>query len=340
MRIVFWGTPNFSIDILNELLLSNHEVVAVITQPDRRRGRGSKLIPSPVKKRAIEHSITVLTPHNIRCEPNYLNELSSFKPDLFIVVAFGQILPIEILEIPKFGSWNIHASLLPKWRGAAPIQRSIFNGDNTTGASVMLMEEGLDTGPILIEKTIKIHLLDNCADISNQLSKLSAELIIEAIHIFENVQSKSDKDFIKGLCLTEQKQLHRPVLYAQQISKKELHIDWTLSALTIHRTIMAFYPNAYTIFASNRIKLSRSIPLEKELKQSIPIDYYPLVDLFSNKSNSKSGIILSIIPKKGFIVSTSSCPLLILEGQLEGKKTVSADILVEQLRLRVGAQLD
>ena len=156
MRIIFWGTPEYSIPSLDILIKSKHEVIAVVSQPDKKRSRGNKLISSPVKSIAEQESIKIYTPEKIRGNIDFINELKSLSCDLFIVIAYGKILPKEILEIPKFGCWNAHASLLPRWRGAAPIQWSLIKGDEFTGVGIMKMNEGLDTGDILLEEKIKI----------------------------------------------------------------------------------------------------------------------------------------------------------------------------------------
>ena len=161
MRIVFWGTPQISVPTLKILINSKHEVIAVVSQPDRKRGRGSKQIPSPIKQLADSNSIEVLTPKSIKADNLSKQRLKEMKPDLFLVLAFGQILPKEILEIPTYGSWNIHASLLPRWRGAAPIQWALISGDKETGVGFMHMEETLDTGPLMLEQKIRIDSEDN-----------------------------------------------------------------------------------------------------------------------------------------------------------------------------------
>ena len=161
MRIIFWGTPEYSLASLDIFIKSNHEVIAVVSQPDKKRSRGNKLISSPVKSFAEKESIKIYTPEKIRDNIQFINELKSLSCDLFIVIAYGKILPKEILEIPKLGCWNAHASLLPRWRGAAPIQWSLIKGDEFTGVGIMRMNEGLDTGDLLLEEKTKIDNDDN-----------------------------------------------------------------------------------------------------------------------------------------------------------------------------------
>ncbi|HGY5536369.1 MAG TPA: methionyl-tRNA formyltransferase, partial [Prochlorococcus sp.] len=167
MRVIFWGTPTYALPTLNALVNSGYDLVGVVTQPDRRRGRGKQLIPSPVKLRAIELGLSVFTPEKLRDDYELQKELAELNADISIVVAFGQILPAEVLNQPLLGCWNGHGSLLPRWRGAGPIQWSILSGDKVTGVGIMAMEEGLDTGPVLLQESIEIGLLEN----ANQLGK-------------------------------------------------------------------------------------------------------------------------------------------------------------------------
>ena len=185
MRIIFWGTPEYSVASLNTLNKSDHEVIAVISQPDKKRSRGKKLLCSPVKLFAKKENIPVFTPEIIKGNNDFINELKSLSCDLFIVIAYGKILPKEILEIPKYGCWNAHASLLPKWRGAAPIQWSLLEGDDFTGVGIMKMEEGLDTGDVLLEEQLKIEDNDNLLSLTEKLSNLSAKLFMAAISKLE-----------------------------------------------------------------------------------------------------------------------------------------------------------
>ena len=170
MKILFWGPPTYAEPTHNALFSAGHEIDGVVTQPDRRRGRGKQLIPSPVKARAIELAVPVFTPEKIRKDFQCQQDLAALGADLSVVVAFGQILPPSVLEQPPRGCWNGHGSLLPRWRGAGPIQWALLEGDERTGVGVMAMEEGLDTGPVLIEQAIEIGLLDNAQDVAERLS--------------------------------------------------------------------------------------------------------------------------------------------------------------------------
>ena len=156
MNIIFWGTPEYSIESLKILIDSHHKISAVITQPDKKRSRGSKLIASPIKQIALDHDIPVLTPNKIKNNIKFIQTLKSFKSDVFVVIAYGKILTSELLAIPRYGCWNAHASLLPRWRGAAPIHWALLKGDSFTGVGIIKMDEGLDTGDILLEEKVRI----------------------------------------------------------------------------------------------------------------------------------------------------------------------------------------
>ena len=176
MNILFWGTPNYAVPTLEALINAGHTIVGVVTQPDRRRGRGKQLIPSPVKARALDLDCAVFTPQRIRKDKEVQQQLAQLNADVSVVVAFGQILPKTVLDLPPLGCWNGHGSLLPRWRGAGPIQWSLLEGDHETGVGIMAMEEGLDTGPVLIEQPLRIGLLDNAEQLAQKLSHLTAEL--------------------------------------------------------------------------------------------------------------------------------------------------------------------
>ena len=323
MRIVFWGTPEYSIKSLDILKKSNHDIIAVISQPDKKRSRGNKLIASPVKKYAIKKNIPVYTPEIIKGNIQFISELKELSSDLFIVIAYGKILPKEILDIPKFKSWNAHASLLPRWRGAAPIQWSILNGDELTGVGIMKMEEGLDTGDILIEKKIKIESKDNLETLTKKLSDLSSKLFMNAISkIEENIESD-----INSL-LKKQSNFNRELKYARMIKKSDYKVSWEKNATDIYRKINAFYPRANTTFKEKNLKIIKiKILRTDEIKNK---DY----KIISN--NYKPGFIIGLAENEGIIISTKTDPILLIEAKLEGKNISSQKQLIQQLKPVVG----
>ncbi|EJF83491.1 methionyl-tRNA formyltransferase [Bartonella elizabethae Re6043vi] len=230
LRLSFMGTPSFSVPVLHALLDAGHDVVAVYSQPPRPAGRrGLKLIPSPVQNAAEEKSIPVFTPQTLKTAEQQA-QFAALCVDAAVVVAYGLLLPKAILETPRFGCFNAHASLLPRWRGAAPIQRAIMAGDKKTGMMIMKMDEGLDTGPIALSRSIPITDSTTTADLSNKLSYIGAELMIEALSILEKGQLKLTPQSEEG------------ITYAAKIKKEETRIDWTKSAEFIHRYIRALSP--------------------------------------------------------------------------------------------------
>jgi len=239
MKIIFAGTPEFSVSTLEALIDAGHEIVGVYCQPDRPKGRGRILTACPVKEKALELDLTVYQPESLR-DSNAQKTLKNLESDVMVVVAYGQLLPKEILETPKYGCMNIHASLLPRWRGAAPIQRAILAGDKQTGVGIMQMNEGLDTGDVLLEKICNISDTDTAQTLHNKLATLGADAIVEALENINNLVSKTqDKSGIT---------------YAKKLSKEEAWIDWTQSAIQISQQIRAFnpYPIAQTNATSNK----------------------------------------------------------------------------------------
>ena len=227
MRIIFAGTPDFAVPALSKIHHSNHQVVAVYCQPDRPKGRGKVLTSCAVKNFALENNLDVIQPENFSNEQN-LKKLGSLEPDLIIVAAYGQILSKEVLNLPKFGCLNIHASLLPRWRGAAPIERAILSGDKETGISIMQMNEGLDTGDILLSRKQNIANSETAGSLTESLSILGADLIMETIELLPELNAKT--------------QDHTKANYAKKILKNEARIDWNQSAENINQMIRAFNP--------------------------------------------------------------------------------------------------
>ncbi len=327
MKIVFWGTPEFCIPIFEAIIRSSHQIICVVTQPDRKRGRGKKLSFSPIKKVALEENIPCLTPENIRNDISSQQSLLDFNADIYIVVAFGQILPKRVLEFPKYGCWNIHASLLPELRGAAPIQWSLINGKKETGVGIMKMEEGLDTGPILLEKKIKIGLIENANYINNKLSKLSSSLIIEALDLIQQLKNSSKE--IDDLILTNQDDLKRRKSYARLLHKEDYLINWQESSIKIHQKVLGLYPNAYSFINNKRIKLTQTIPIDQS--------YINLMETETRKylgikyKNFIPGQIICFIQGIGIIVKAKNSLLLIKGAKIEGKKELFGDSLIQNL---------
>ena len=244
MKIIFAGTPHFAVIALEALLKSNHEIVAVLTQPDRPAGRGMKLVPSPVKQFSIDNKLMVIQPNTLK-NAEIQQQLASYKADVMIVAAYGLILPLAVLQIAKFGCLNIHASLLPRWRGAAPIQRAILAGDNESGITIMQMDEGLDTGKMLLKKTCPINPVDTAQTLHNKLANMGAQAINEVLN-----------KLIQGQ-LTGTDQVEAQVTYAAKLNKSEAEINWNLDSAQLLRSIRAYnqVPGAYTHLNGIKIKI-------------------------------------------------------------------------------------
>ena len=321
MKIIFWGTPEYSLRSLEVINNSNNELVGVVTQPDKKRSRGNKLIPSPVKQYAIKNNILVMSPNQIKNNDDFSNQLKELKPDIFIVIAYGKILSKEILNIPKYGCWNAHASLLPRWRGAAPIQRALLSGDKYTGVGIMKMDEGLDTGDILIEEKIIIENNENLQTLKDKLSDLSSKLIIKSIDLL-NI-----KNNISELNLLNQLGLNRKIKYANMITKSEYFLNLDDTAENIYKKVNGLFPRAYILFKNKNLKILKI----KILSENI-------LNIKYNK-NQKAKVMIGIIKNEGIIISTKTFPILLIEGKLEGKNITNKNNLIQQLNTKIGDTL-
>jgi methionyl-tRNA formyltransferase len=234
MKIIFAGTPDFSVSVLDALMNTEHKIVGVYCQPDRPKGRGRVLTACPIKEYATKHNLDVYQPNSLK-DVEEQAQLSSLNADVMIVVAYGQLLPQAVLETPKYGCLNIHASLLPRWRGAAPIQRAILSGDDETGVGIMQMNEGLDTGDILLEKKCTITDTDTAQSLHDKLSILGSQDIVEVINKIDNLSATV--------------QDNSGITYAKKLSKEEAWIDWNQGSVQINQQIRAFNP--YPIAQAN-----------------------------------------------------------------------------------------
>lgn len=329
MKILFWGTPAYAVPSLEVLVQAGHELVGVVTQPDRRRGRGSALVPSAVKARSLElaPAVPVFTPVRIRKDLAMQAELAALGADISVVVAFGQLLPIEVLQQPPLGCWNGHGSLLPRWRGAGPIQWSLIEGDGQTGVGIMAMEAGLDTGPVLLERSLPIGLLDTAAQLSDRLSHLTAELLVEALPRIEAAGPGPEAERL--LRLNVRPQAESGITLARLLTKEDYCIDWNGRALAIHRRVMGLHPGAYCSWFGKRLKLLATEPLVLRLADQLSPDAAEL----SRRSwpDAEPGSVLEKVRDVGLVIATSGCPLLLRAAQLEGKAASNGNALIQQL---------
>lgn len=246
MKIIFWGTASFGLPALESLLKSGHEILAIVTQPDRPQGRGKKIIPSPIKSLAEQKKIPVYQPERSR-DHSLVNLLKSLAPEIMIVIAYGQILSLDILSIPPRGCLNVHASILPKYRGAAPIPWAILQGEKRTGVTTMFMDEGLDTGPILLIRETDISMEESAGELHDRLAKIGADLLLETL---------------AGLAegnIKPQPQDHAQATYAPKITKEMARINWQLPASQLFNHLRAFdpWPGAYTYLNHQLFKIFR-----------------------------------------------------------------------------------
>ena len=332
MNILFWGTPAYAVPTLDALHGAGHTIVGVVTQPDRRRGRGKQLVPSPVKARAEELGLPVFTPERIRRDDDCKAKLAALGADASVVVAFGQILPKEVLEQPPLGCWNGHGSLLPRWRGAGPIQWALLEGDQETGVGIMAMEEGLDTGPVLLEQRTPIQLLEPCIALAERLSALTAELMVQAVPLIEAVGPGPEDERLARLNVRVQAE---GSTYARMLEKQDFQLGWSAPALSIHRKVMGLHPGAFTQWQGKRLKVLRTEPLIERLQDQLSAEGRSLVGQWPTGGHPP-GTILAMIEDLGLVVSSSGCPLLIREAQLEGKARSTAPALLQQLKATMG----
>ncbi|NMG58452.1 methionyl-tRNA formyltransferase [Geitlerinema sp. P-1104] len=325
MNLIFLGTPQFAVPSLKTLIEHpEFEVSAVVTQPDKRRGRGKTLIPSPVKTVAVEAGIPVWQPQKIKKDDETLDKLRKSQADFFVVVAYGQILSQEILDMPRLGCINGHGSLLPKYRGAAPIQWCLYHGETQTGMTTMQMDVGMDTGAMLLKSSLDIHLLDNAWDVAAHLAQDCGSLLVETLQGLEarTLQATPQND--------------EAATYARLIEKSDYELDWTRPAIALHNQVRGFYPNAVTQFRGQSLKVKATIPVGEPYYDQLPD---PLVSQLRSSLNPESGEpgqVVQIIKNLGPVVQTREGCLLLQEVQLAGKKTQSGWDFANGTRLEPG----
>jgi methionyl-tRNA formyltransferase len=305
-RIVFFGTPTFAIPTLKSVLQGPDELIAVVTQPDREKGRGRKVTPSPVKELCLQHGLILLQPEKVRDEV-FQEKIKGLQPELFVVVAYGQILPKSLLQIPKRGAVNVHASLLPKYRGAAPIPWAILKGERVTGVTTMMMDEGMDTGDILLQTEIPVGEEETSETLHDQLALLGAELLLETVR------------GMKAGNIHPIPQDHSKATYAPPLKKEDGRIDWSKEAKEIDHQVRALnpWPGAFTEWNGQLIKVYRGKVRERS-------------------STGKAGVVTWV--GSDFIeVETGKDSFLIKEVQLEGKRKMCVREFLAGHTIPVGA---
>lgn len=307
MKLIFAGTPEFAALALRALIRAGHTIALVLTQPDRPAGRGMKLTPSPVKQVALEHGLPVLQPLTLK-DDAIQQTLAGYGAEVMIVAAYGLILPKAVLDIPPCGCLNIHASLLPRWRGAAPIQRAIQAGDAATGITIMAMDVGLDTGDMLVKEALNIEPGDTASTLHDKLAEQGARLIVDALEKLEKGQ------------LTREKQDDSQACYAAKLSKEEARLDWRLSAVELDRSVRAYhpFPVAQATLCGDTLRIWQARP---EAAEGAP------------------GAVLAA-DRQGLLVACGAGALRITELQKAGGKRLSAGDFLAGNPLSSGAQFD
>ena len=329
MRIVFFGTPQFAVPSLETLLHhSDIEVVAVVTQPDKRRGRGNQVTPSPVKAVATAANVPVWQPKRIKKDTETLEKLDAVQADAFVVVAYGQILSAQILDMPRLGCINAHGSILPQYRGAAPIQWSLHQGETETGITTMQMDVGMDSGPMLLKRVRPIELLDNALDVAKDLAVIGAELL--PLTLLQ----------LDAGTLTATAQDEAEVTYAPLIQKTDYALDWTKPALTLHNQVRGFYPNCYTLFRQKDLKIEATVPLGDAFWSQLPEAFHALQPLLEGlPTDGKPGTVVALAKGMGPIVQTGEGLLLLHQVKPSGKKAQTGWDFANGNRLEPGERL-
>lgn len=308
MRVVFMGTPDFSVPTLEKIIEAGHEVIGVVTQPDKAKGRGKKVLFPPVKETALAHDLPVYQPRRAR-DPEFIEEMKTLNPDVMVVVAFGQILPKAILDIPKYGCINVHASLLPKYRGAAPIQWAVIRGEKVSGVTTMQMDVGLDTGDMLLKKEVLLDEEETGGSLHDKLSTLGGNLLIETLEKIEagDIHPEKQDDSQAGE-------------YARMLDKNLGRIDFSMPAVEIERLIRGLnpWPSAFTSYNGKTMKLWKA--KADNCGQGVP------------------GQVIHV-DKNSFTVQTGQGTLQILELQMEGKKRMDAGAFLRGCPLETGTML-
>ncbi|AEE96182.1 methionyl-tRNA formyltransferase [Mahella australiensis] len=309
MKIVFMGTPEFAVASLEAILEQGHEVVCVVTQPDKPKGRGGRLASPPVKEVAVQRGIQVYQPPRIR-ETNFVERLRNIKPDIIVVTAFGQILPKSVLDIPPKGCINVHASLLPKYRGAAPIQFAIINGESQTGITTMYMDEGMDTGDMILQRAIDIHPDETAGQLHDRLAVLSKDVLKDTLVLIEQGRAPRIK------------QNDNEATYCSKLTKEMGHINWNADVKTVYNLIRGVtpWPGAYAFYEDTMIKIWHA-RIVSDYKDALP------------------GQIVDIHREYGIIIKCENGCVAVDEVQQQNKKRMNIEEYLRGHKIEIGTML-
>lgn len=326
LNIVFMGTPDFARESLKCLYEANYNILGVVTNPDKPKGRGMKMMFSPVKEYAVEKNLKVYQPLKVRNNEEFLQEIKDLNPDFICVVAYGKILPKEILEIPRLGCINVHASLLPKYRGAAPIQWAVINGEKTTGVTTMYMDEGMDTGDMLLKQETKIGENETTGELWDRLSKIGGNLLIDTLKQIEDGSIKREKQ-------------GENFSIAPMLKKEIAKIDWeNKTAIEIKNLVRGLNPimGAYTYADNKKIKLWKVEVLKEE---EITKEFSELEEYGCSLGDITYGTVIFSDPKKGLIIKAKDGAIKVLEIQGENAKKMSINDFLRGNNITIGAIL-
>ena len=322
MRVVFMGTPDFSVGTLEALAAAGHEIVGVVTQPDKQKGRGKQVQPTPVKEAANRLGLPVYQPAKVR-DPEFVETLRTLQPDVIVVVAFGQLIPASVLELPKYGCNNVHASLLPAYRGAAPIQWAVINGEKESGVTIMQMDAGLDTGDMLAKTVVPLDPEETGGSLFDKLSHAGAELLTETL-----------EKLVQGTLVPEKQPEESPTEYARMIKKEDGRIDWTRPAAEIERLIRGMnpWPSAYTKLDGKTVKIWKA--------KVIAMIGGGLFEALPGQDPKKHAGEIWAADETGIHVRAGDGVLVIQELQLEGKKRMAVQDFLRGHKISAGSKFE
>ena len=335
MKIVFMGTPDFAKESLEAVYNSGNEVLAVVTNPDKPKGRGMKMIASPVKEFALEKNLKIYQPTKVRNNTEFIEEIKALNPDLLCVVAYGKILPKEVLDIPKYGAINVHGSLLPRYRGAAPIQWAVLNGDKKTGITTMFMDIGMDTGDMILKEETEIGEDETTGELWERLSKIGAKLLVKTIEKIETIPDKENKTLEEIKKLVGAEKQGENFTLAPMLEKEMAKIDWNKTSSEIKNLVRGLNPimGAYSFLNGKKIKLWKIdiMPIE-ELEKIFP----EIKEYESRMKKLEPGTIAFADNKKGIFIKTGDSFIKVLELQGENSKKMDYRSFLNGNKLQAG----
>ena len=335
MKIVFMGTPDFAKESLEAIYNSGNEILAVVTNPDKPKGRGMKMIASPVKEFATEKNLKIYQPLKVRNNTEFIDEIKSLNPDLLCVVAYGKILPKEILDIPKYGAINVHGSLLPKYRGAAPIQWAVLNGDKVTGITTMFMDIGMDTGDMILKEEIEIGDDETTGELWDRLSKIGAKLLIKTIEKIDSIKDKETKSLEEIKKEAGAQKQGNDYTVAPMLEKEMAKIDWNKSSNEIKNLVRGLNPimGAYSFLEEKKIKFWKVDIVSIEQLENI----FPEIKEYAGRMKKlEPGTIAFTDNKKGIFIKTGDEFIKVIELQGENSKKMDYKNFLNGNKLQAG----